>query len=201
MITGHFNHPCIYIWGILNECASDEPYGRECYSRQFELIRSLDSSRPTTFASCRTKSDICLDLPDVVSFNIYPQWYLDTAVSEYLSDLYTWIQHDTAGKGKPFIVSEIGAGGIYGYRNHSMVKWTEDYQAEALEKQLTGVLEFSGCQGVYIWQFCDIRISDEWWNNRPRTMNNKGIVDEYRRRKLSFNVVKSIFDSYSDFIN
>ncbi len=52
--------------------------------------------------------------------------------------------------------------------------------------------------GVYIWQFCDVRVSEEWFGTRPRTMNNKGIVDEYRRRKLAYDVVKRIFESYGN---
>lgn len=67
MITTHYNHPCIYIWGILNECASDTEYGRMCYERQYKLIRKLDNSRPCSSASCKYKKDICLDLSDVVS--------------------------------------------------------------------------------------------------------------------------------------
>ncbi len=31
-------------------------------------------------------------------------------------------------------------------------------------------------------------------------MNNKGIVDEYRRRKLAYDVVKQAFESYSSYI-
>lgn len=193
MIPAHYNHPSIYIWGILNECASGTEYGRECYRRQFDLIRSLDTSRPCSFASCKIKTDICLDLPDVVSYNIYPLWYHDTPVEEYLDDLYQWIQRDTKGSGKPFLVTEIGAGGLYGYRNAYHSKWTEEYQAQALEKQLTAVLSYKDCMGVYIWQFCDIRISDECFAGRPRTMNNKGIVDEYRRAKLAYDVVKRIY--------
>ncbi len=30
-------------------------------------------------------------------------------------------------------------------------------------------------------------------SSRPRTMNNKGIVDEYRRPKLAYEAVKKIF--------
>ena len=193
MIPAHYNHPSIYIWGILNECASETEYGRECYRRQFDLIRSLDTSRPCSFASCKIKTDICLDLPDVVSYNIYPLWYHDTPVEEYLDDLYQWVQRETEGAGKPFLVTEIGAGGLYGYRNAYHSKWTEEYQAQALEKQLTAVLSYKDCMGVYIWQFCDIRISDECFAGRPRTMNNKGIVDEYRRAKLAYDVVKRIY--------
>lgn len=195
MILAHYNHPCIYIWGILNECASDSEYGKECYRRQFALIRKMDKSRPHSFASCKFKTDISFGLPDVVSYNIYPLWYHDTPADEYLDDLYQWVQKETEGKGKPFMVTEIGAGGIYGYRHPSHVKWTEEYQAETLEKQLTAVLNYKDCIGVYIWQFCDIRISEEWFGGRPRTMNNKGIVDEYRRPKLCYDVVKKIFES------
>ena len=193
MVLSHYNHPSIYIWGILNECASDSEFGKRCYEKQFALIRSLDKTRPCSFASCKFKTDLCFGLPDVVSYNIYPKWYHDTPVDAYLNDLYTWVQEETEGKGKPFLVTEIGAGGIYGYRTPYASKWSEEYQQKALSKQLTGVLSHPGCSGVYIWQFSDIRISEEWWGGRPRTMNNKGVVDEYRRPKLCYETVKRIF--------
>jgi beta-galactosidase/beta-glucuronidase len=199
MIPLHYNHPCIYIWGILNECASDTEYGKECYTKQFDLIRKLDTSRPRSFASCKSKADLCLGLPEVVSYNIYPLWYHDTPVNEYLKDLYEWIENESDGSGKPFLVTEIGAGGIYGYRNSYDSKWTEEYQAAALEKQIKATMAQPGCSGVYIWQFCDIRVSEEWFGIRPRTMNNKGVVDEYRRRKLSYDVVKRLFEAYPTF--
>ena len=72
-------------------------------------------------------------------------------------------------------------------------KWSEEYQAKALGAQLEAVLGAEDCAGVYLWQFCDIRVSDEWWGVRPRTMNNKGVFDEYRRLKLCAEVVKKIF--------
>ena len=194
MVLQHYNHPSIYIWGILNECASDSEYGKECYRAQFDLIRALDQTRPTSFASCKFKTDLCFGLPDVVSYNIYPKWYHDTPVKEYLNDLYTWVQDETDGRGKPFLVTEIGAGGLYGYRTPYASKWSEEYQQKALEEQLTDVLSHPACSGVYIWQFSDIRISEEWWGTRPRTMNNKGVVDEYRRPKLCYETVKRIFE-------
>lgn len=196
MITAHYNHPSIYIWGILNECASETEYGRTCYEKQLELVKKLDKSRPHSFASCKFKTDICFGLPDVVSYNIYPLWYHNTPPGEYLDDLYQWVQNETDGAGKPFMVTEIGAGGLYGYHNTYNSKWTEDYQAETLDKQLRAVLSYKDCTGVYIWQFCDIRISEEWFGGRPRTMNNKGVVDEFRRPKMAYNVVKKIFKEY-----
>ena len=195
MVEQHYNHPSIYIWGILNECASDSEYGKACYAKQFDLIRSLDQSRPRSFASCKFKTDICFGLPEVVSYNIYPQWYHDTPAGEYLADLYGWVQRETGGAGKPFLITEVGAGGIYGYRSAYKAKWGEEYQADTLRDQLEAILSFPDCSGVYIWQFADIRISEEWWGTRPRTMNNKGIFDEYRRPKLCFESVRACFQN------
>lgn len=193
MIGAHYNHPSIYIWGILNECASHTEYGRSCYEKQLSLIRSLDQSRPRSFASCQFKTDLCFGLVDVVSYNIYPLWYHNTPADEYLADLYNWVQEQTEGAGKPFLITEIGAGAVYGCRTPDRVKWSEEYQAEALEKQLRAVLSHEDVSGVYVWQFCDCRVCDSWFYTRPRTMNNKGIVDEYRRPKLSYGTVRRIF--------
>ncbi len=193
MVDAHYNHPSIYIWGILNECASHTELGRMCYKSQYELIRSMDRSRPVSSASCQFKTDICLDLPDVVSYNIYPKWYNDTPAAQYLAELYDWVQSSTDGRGKPFLITETGAGAVYGYRTPSRVKWSEEYQAQALEEQIRAVLAHKGCSGIYIWQFCDTRVCDDWFDKRPKTMNNKGIVDEYRRPKLAYEKVKELF--------
>ncbi len=199
MIFYHYNHPCIFIWGILNECASETLFGRSCYEKQFRLIREMDDSRPCTFASCKFFGDICFDLPDVVSCNLYPRWYVDKPVRDYLNEVYDWIVEDGNGKGKPFIVSEIGAGGLYGCHNAYRGKWTEEYQADALSEQVSECLKFSESMGVYIWQFCDVRVSGEWFAGRPREMNNKGVVDEYRRPKAAYGRVKEIFEQYTNY--
>ena len=198
MITAHINHPSVIIWGILNECASDTEYGYECYKKQYDLIKHMDFSRPRSSASCKFKTDICFGLPEIVSYNLYPEWYHETPASEYVKDIYDGVQRESEGSGKPFLVTEIGAGAIYGFRSHTLCKWSEEYQAKALEDQITAVLEQEGCCGIFIWQLCDVRVSDEWFASRPRTMNNKGIVDEYRRRKLAYDVVKRIYHAYED---
>lgn len=201
MIGAHYNHPSIYIWGILNECASHTEYGRECYQEQYDLIRELDPYRPRSSASCQFKTDLCLGYPEVVSYNIYPKWYHDTPVKEYLKDLYDWVQTDTQGSKKPFLITEIGAGAIYGYRTPTHVKWSEEYQMETLEEQIKAVLEHEGCSGIYIWQFCDVRVCDSWFCIRPKTMNNKGVVDEYRRPKMAYEIVKKLYHTRGNYVD
>lgn len=202
MVHAHYNHPSIFIWGILNECASETEYGRTCYESQLRQLCSLDQSRPLTFATCRfhhnehgeefVLDDICMDLPDVASFNLYPLWYFDCPVSRFLEQIHTAL-NDTPAKNKPFIVSEIGAGAEYGFHADAEEKWSEEYQAWALQEQLTAVFQDPRCTGVFIWQYADVRVSREWFARRPRSHNNKGIVDELRRPKLAYGVVRRIF--------
>lgn len=200
MITAHYNHPSIYIWGILNECGSETEYERSCYHAQFDLIRSLDSSRVCSAASCRFGTDICQDLPDVCSWNIYPYWYDEDTATQKIEKLHNWLESDGNGAGKPLLITEVGAGGIYGFRDTSSDVWSEDLQAEILEKQLKEIAASEDCMGMYIWQFCDVRVSRIWWAlRRPKSRNNKGIVDEYRRPKMAYKVVREIFRSLPDY--
>lgn len=196
MIENHINHPSIYVWGILNECVSNTEFGRSCYKKQFELIKSLDSSRPVTFASLESNvgSDMCMDLVDIVSFNIYPRWYHDTPVTESLDKLKEFLHH-SEGAGKPILISEIGAGAIYGFRSNNREKWTEEFQQDALSEQLTSILSDEELSGVILWQYADCRVDKGWFHTRPKCQNNKGIVDSYRREKLAFQTVKEIFHS------
>ncbi len=197
MIENHINHPSIYVWGILNECVSNTEFGKSCYKKQFDLIKSLDSSRPVSYASLSAHigSDLCLDLVDIVSYNIYPGWYHDTPVKEFLGTLKDFVNR-TEGAGKPLLISEIGAGAVYGYRSNNMDKWTEEFQQTILKEQLTSILADEELAGVIIWQYADCRVDKGWFHVRPKCQNNKGIVDMYRREKLAFQTVKEIYHSY-----
>lgn len=197
MITNHYNHPSIFIWGIMNECASETEEGRRMYKTQFEQIQSLDASRPTTFATCRHFTDICLDLPDVVSFNMYSGWYQDVDVSERHEKQMTWIS-EKGGAGKPVIVSELGAAAVYGYRDRARSKWSEERQADIIRDNLEVYMNDTNVIGVFIWQFADCRVTEEggWFATRARSHNNKGVVDEYRRPKMAYDTVKELFEKY-----
>ncbi|MBP3360037.1 MAG: beta-glucuronidase [Clostridia bacterium] len=194
MIENHYNHPSIIIWGILNECASETEEGRRMYKKQYEQIKSMDATRPTTSATCRHFTDICLDLPDVVSFNLYSNWYEDCPIDERKNREIEWIRN-SGGKNKPIIVSEVGAGAVYGYRDRSRCKWSEERQADIIRDNLEVYMSDENIIGVFIWQFADCRITEEggWFAQRAKCHNNKGVVDEFRRPKIAYDTVKELF--------
>ena len=196
MIENHYNHPSIVIWGILNECASETADGRRMYKKQYDQIRGMDDTRPVTSATCRHFTDICLDLPDAVSFNLYTKWYEDDDIKDRSDREIEWIRK-SGGDNKPIIVSELGAGAVYGFRDRSLCKWSEEYQAQLLKESLDVYMTDERISGVFIWQFADCRVTqEEWFDKRAKCRNNKGIVDEYRRPKLAYDTVKEAFYNY-----
>lgn len=193
MVRQHFNHPAIFIWGILNECADDTPFGAACYGELFSLLRELDPSRPVTAALLERPGGRVYGQTDVIGVNLYPRWYREDSVPEALKRKMLEIS-ENGGAGKPLIVSEIGAGAIYGCHDPlGEAKWSEERQCAILREQIAALLDDPRVCGVFLWQFADVRVSEEWAMRRPRTYNNKGIVDEYRRPKLAYQTVRQLF--------
>lgn len=201
MVESHFNHPSVLMWGSLNECDSVTENGYKVHREIMGLLRELDATRPVTYATNKRKNDTCLGLADIVSLNIYTGWYrhLPEQTGEVFGDMLAWLDSDKShgGKGKPVIMSEFGGGAIYGVRNPQQDLWSEDYQAHLLDESLKAYLRHPRIVGTAIWQFCDVRTTRESKPDgeyspmkRPRTMNNKGVVDEFRRPKLAYTVVK-----------
>jgi len=205
MVRASYNHPSVIIWAFLNESASDQDFSRPVYEKIVHTLRELDGSRLVTYASNKAMTDKHLDLVDIISLNLYPGWYGCEAVENPLElvvprlreclDFYSAPQW----KDKPVIVSEIGAEAIYGWRDPHNDFFTEEYQAELLRRACSEMLDNPRSSGLALWQFCDVRT----WSGcsslgRPRTFNNKGSFDEYRRPKAAAKVVREIYRAHAD---
>lgn len=200
MIRAHAHHPSIIMWGFQNELHSELPESRPVIERLASVTRRSDPSRPVTFASCRFPDDRCLDLVDMVSLNIYPGWYAQDAdqyrpleeIAERLDEIRRSLQEQNLDE-KPLLISEIGAGAIYGWRDAHAGHWSEQYQSDYLEAVCREFLSRDEITGLALWQFCDVRSYGSGRAlSRPRSFNNKGIVDEYRRPKQAYQTVQRL---------
>jgi len=197
MVAMSFNRPSVILWGILNESHSHDRRCRPAYQTLLGRLRQLDPTRLVTYASNHPFDDVCFDLVDVVSLNCYPGWY-EGQITDIPAKLDEVMAHlDSAeGRDKPLIISEIGAGAIPGWRDGNQARWSEQYQARLLDVAIGHLFggQARAC-GLSIWQFCDCRTSEAVYKilGRPRGFNNKGVVDEYRRPKLAYDVVKRHF--------
>jgi len=201
MVRKSYNHPAIVMWGFLNEGASNAPESRKLYEKLAGTLRAFDNTRLVTYASNHPLDDLNLDLVDVVSINCYPGWYAAdrelVAPSAEIVPTLDRIRASLAERGlgdKPFLVTEIGAGAIYGWRDPLRAHWSEEYQEEYLRVVCEEVVANDAIAGVALWQFCDCRTyASARALMRPRAFNNKGTLDEYRRPKLAYRMVRAIF--------
>lgn len=202
MVNASFNHPCVIMWGFLNEGESDVEEARPCYEKLIRLIREMDPSRLVTYASFKRRTDLFLNQVDVVCYNTYPGWYNADDDENPLAQILPKIRSDVEFlrsrpdlKDKPFILSEIGGAAIYGWHDAMHGPYTEEYQAELLDTVCREVVGNDAISGVSIWQFYDCRTYKCGRAlRRPRAFNNKGILDEYRRPKQAYYRVKQIFE-------
>lgn len=154
------NHPCIVMWSLANEPASNEDGAREYFTPVVELARELDPTRPLTFAGVMFSTpgrDKIVDLFDVVSLNRYYGWYVDNgdlnaAELKLEAELRGW-----AGYGKPLMMSEYGADTLSGLHSVWDIPWTEEYQADYLAMNHRVFDRLPAFVGEHVWNFADFR--------------------------------------------
>lgn len=223
MVRNSINHPSVIIWAFLNEACSQSPVSRPLYERLTRAIRQEDSSRllsyasnrtipPTSYSPSRRKkgtrvevADLNFDLVDVISVNLYPGWLSDIdwetirpldMVGERLAELaedFSAVKY----KDKPVLISEIGAASLPGCHDRLRSYWSEEYQADLVSEAIRGVFSQDRFSGVAIWQMYDTRTFANG-TRKARGFNNAGVLDEYRRPKLAYDVVKELYGKRSE---
>lgn len=198
MILESYHHPSIIFIGVHNECATDTDEGYRLTEQMVKLARELDGTRLITYATNKVKSDErrerCFALADVIAVNHYIGWYFPVENESWggFVERYEEVLASLDSSDKPFIMSEFGYAALFGTASFDYSRFSEDYQADALEFTLGEILNNDRLSGGYIWQMCDIR-SEQGDIVRPRGFNNKGILDEYRRPKRAYRVVRKIY--------
>lgn len=202
MITMHYHHPSIIFWSIHNEIDTRTNNAYKMTEQLIQKTKQLDNSRLITYATMHPLEDILLPLFDVIGINKYFGWYEGNVggFKEMLQQFHKRAEGMGAGD-TPVIMTEFGGAGIYGDTGWEPRLFSEDYQAKILTEALTIFRNDPKISGTYIWQFADTRAdlqsNGAHFRDRARSFNNKGIVNEYRKPKLSFREVKRIYHSWS----
>ncbi|MGQ8872183.1 beta-glucuronidase [Paenibacillus sp. TSA_86.1] len=196
------NHPCVVMWNIANEPASEEKGAYEYFKPLIDLTRELDpQKRPVTIVTQMESSpekDQIAELLDILTFNRYYGWYvdggdLDAAKEKLRAEFNGWLKRCP---NKPFMMTEYGADTVAGLHDVEPVMFTEEYQVEFYKANHDVFDEFKHFVGEQVWNFADFATSQGIIRVQG---NKKGIFTRDRKPKAIAHELKRRWTTIPDF--
>ena len=188
MVARDKNHPCVALWSVANEPASEEDGAREYFAPLVELARETDPQhRPVTLVTYEGSSpEKCkvAELCDVLVINRYRGWY-DTegnlrGAAALLKDELERFHRRCPDK--PIMLGEYGADTIAGMHDVNEGLFSEEYQVAFLKAYSEVFDSLPYITGEHIWNFADFATAE---NIKRVQGNKKGVFTRTREPKMA----------------
>ena len=188
LIARDKNHPCVILWSIANEPASEEAGAYDYFQPLFQAVRELDPQhRPVTFsAHGEATVETCevSTLCDILMLNRYYGWYTEegdlNAARSLLSDELD--RYHARYPDKPIMLSEFGADAIAGLHDTIGTMFTEEFQRDMLQTYCSVLDEKPYICGEHVWNFADFATAE---SVKRVNGNKKGVFTRERKPKLA----------------
>lgn len=177
MVNQHYNHPCIFFWGLSNETTTDDKeFGKAKIEGYTSLIKNLDSERMVGYVLAQspgTSPSAYYNDPSNVDWfgcNTYVGWY-DSPNSNNPSPQITTRLNNTinrTGVNKPMAYSEYGCGGTQACHSDDFMNTTTrgnnprhdiEYMMWLHEGHIAAIKNFPQLMFTSQWQLFDIAVS------------------------------------------
>lgn len=202
MIDRDKNRCAVVVWSIANETPHSEARDNflGALARQ---VRSADDTRLLSMAmevswkpdNVCTIDDNMNKYVDIISFNCYLGWYGGKVAD--CKDRKWEIPYD-----KPFFVSELGGGALYGRHGDIDERWTEEYQEELYKQTVAMYDRAKGFSGMSPWILMDFRSARRQLHGVQDFFNRKGLISENGQKKKAFYVLQDFYkqkkEEYAD---
>ena len=193
-ITRDKNRAAIVIWSVGNETPI-LPTRNTFMHQMVETVRKLDSTRLVSAAlqvhrsqgSTRILEDpLGADL-DVLGCNEYIGWYEGTIDDIDKANYQTPYN-------KPLVMSEFGAGAVYGMHGDADTRFTEEFQAAVFEHQIKLLDRIPFLRGTTPWILMDFRSPRRPLPGIQDFFNRKGLVSDRGEKKQAFWVLRKWYE-------
>lgn len=186
------NHPSVIMWSMANEPHSNRPAAKDCFRAMYDLTKSLDPTRPATIVTYVGLKEESYEFCDIIALNRYFGWYsesgrIDAGVEKLAEEMDAL--HERFHK--PLILSEFGADTVAGHHSQPPEMFSEEYQAEFIEKYIRLLRSRAYVVGEHVWNMCDFKTSQAVV--RVNGLNLKGVFTRDRRPKLAAHTLRKIW--------
>ncbi len=202
LIARDKNHPCVVMWSIANEPASEEEGAYEYFRPLIELAREQDPQhRPVTIVihmMATPDKNKVTELVDVLALNRYYGWYiaggqLEVAQALLRDELNEW---GRVAPGKPMMFTEYGADTIAGMHDTTPAMFSEEYQVAYLQANHEVIDAFPTFIGEQVWNFADFQTSQGIIRVQG---NKKGVFTRERKPKMAAHALRERWLAIPDF--
>ncbi|OKL37631.1 beta-glucuronidase [Domibacillus mangrovi] len=196
------NHPCVVMWSVANEPASEEEGAREYFEPLVQLTRECDpQKRPVTIVThLWSTPETCkiAEIVDVLALNRYYGWYVesgewDIVKAQLREEFDGWLKRCP---GKPIMFTEYGADTVAGLHDVAPVMFTEEFQVEYYRVNHEVFDEYKEFVGEQVWNFADFATSQGILRVQG---NKKGIFTRDRKPKASAHELRQRWTKIPDF--
>jgi beta-glucuronidase len=194
MIARDRNRASIIFWSLSNETGIDTPR-TEFIKKLAASARQLDSTRLITSALnhwqnpapySRLLNDPLCEFLDVFGVNEYIGWY-----EGHPEDIAR--THWSFALDKPVILSEFGAGALYGKHGDTETRFSEEFQANIIDQQIQMAKQIPSLAGMTPWVLMDFRSPRRLLPGIQDYRNRKGLVSDRGERKQAFYVLQKFY--------
>lgn len=188
MISRDENHPCVILWSVANEPASEEAGAYDYFRPLFRFVRETDPQhRPVTFVTHGEATvETCEVAPlcDVLMLNRYYGWYSEegdiAAARAILSEELD--RYHKRYPDKPIMLGEFGADTVAGLHDSTPQMFSEEYQRDLIAAYCSVLDEKDYAFGEHIWSFSDFATAE---SVKRVQGNKKGVFTRDRKPKLA----------------
>ena len=220
MVNQHYNHPCIFFWGLSNETSTDDKaFGKTKIEGYTTLIKNLDQERMVGYVLAQgtgSSPSAYYNDPAVDWFgcNIYVGWYDSPNSNTPTSQITTRLNNTINRVSKPMAYSEYGCGGTQHCHSDEPLTTTTrgnkerhdiEYMMWLHEGHIATIKQYPQLMFTSQWQLFDIAVANrnEGYtvcldgentsiDDELRRLNNKGLVErDHVTKKDTFYLYKA----------
>ena len=204
MVNQHYNHPCIFFWGLSNETTTDDKsFAHDKINGYISRIKALDTERMVGYVMAQSASDpsAYYNNPNADWFgcNIYEGWYSNQNSNNPSSTINTRVRNIITNKSKALAYSEYGCGGTQNCHSDDFMTTTTrgnnprhdiEYMMWLHEGHIAAIKNYPQLMFTAQWQLFDIAVANRnegytvcldgenaTTEDNLRRLNNKGLVE------------------------